>query len=222
MNRTLTVVLAVAVFAAAGCTNKKLIAEKDAEIGELQGDITQLQSEVEEQRRMNEELKTQLAGLEDEKRVWIEEKDNLTYITLDGAATFPSASAELSSEGRDVIDQVWDVVGNYPGRAILVEGHADSRPISPSYRHVYASNWELSSARAHSVIHYLIDKHDADPHRLAAVGYGENSPAADNDSPEGMAQNRRVVITIGSPKAIQELISLQELDASSLERAREQ
>lgn len=215
MNRTMTVVLAVAVFAAGGCTNKKLIAEKDAQIGELQGDITQLQTEVEEQRRMNEDLKTQLAGLEEEKRVLIEEKDNLTFVTLDGAASFPSASAELSSEGRDVVDQIWGVVQNYPGRAILVEGHADSRPISSSYRHVYASNWELSSARAHAVIHYLMDKHGADPRMLAAVGYGENNPAADNDSPEGMAQNRRVVITIGSPRAIQELISRADLNAES-------
>ena len=219
MNRSLTLVLAVAVFAAAGCTNKKLIAEKDAQIEDLQGDITQLQSEVEEQKQMNEELKSQLSGLEDEKRVWIEEKNDLTHITLDGSATFPSASAELSSEGREVIDQVWDVVQNYPGRAILVEGHADSRPIASSYRHVYASNWELSSARAHAVIHYLMDKHDADPKRLAAVGYGENSPASDNESSEGMAQNRRVVITIGSPRAIQELISQQTLDAASPERA---
>lgn len=219
MNRNMTLVLAVAVFAAGGCTNKKLIAEKDATIADLQDDVTQLQSEVEEQRRMNEDLQRQLSGLEDEKRVWIEEKDNLTFITLDGAATFPSASAELSSEGREVVDQIWGVVQNYPGRAILVEGHADSRPISPSYRHVYASNWELSSARAHSVIHYLMDKHDADPRRLAAVGYGENSPVSDNETPEGMSQNRRVVITIGSPRAIQELISQADLNALSPEHA---
>jgi len=219
MNRSMTLVLAVAVFAAGGCTNKKLIAEKDAQIDDLQGDIVQLQSEMEEQRRMNEDLKTQLAGLEEDKRVLIEEKNNLTFITLDGSATFPTASAELSSDGRDVINQIWGVVQNYPGRAILVEGHADARPISPSYRHVYASNWELSSARAHAVIHYLMDNHDADPRMLSAVGYGENSPLADNGTPEGMSQNRRVVITIGSPKDVQQLISQADLNALSPEHA---
>ncbi len=217
MSRTMIVVLAVVVFAAGGCTNKKLIAEKDAQIEDLQGDVVQLQSEVEEQKRMNADLQTQLSGLEEEKRVWIEEKEDLTFITLDGAATFPTASAELSSEGRDIIDQIWNVVINYPDRAILVEGHADSRPISPSYRHVYASNWELSSARAHAVIHYLMNNHDADPKRLAAVGYGENNPISDNESSEGMASNRRVVITIGSTRAVQQLISRREIDTQSTE-----
>ena len=208
MHRTaLLITAAVAIFASAGCSNKKLIAQKDAEIMDLQGDVAELQSEVAEQKRMNEELNSQLADLKDEKRVWLTEKDQLTQITIDGAATFATASAQLTSDGKEVIDRIWNVVVQYPDRSILVEGHADSRPIAPSYRWKYASNWELSSARAHAVLHYLMTSHNAAPDRLAAVGYGDARPVADNSSRDGLAQNRRVVITVGSARAVQDLIS---------------
>lgn len=219
MNRTTLVVAAVAIFASAGCSKKELIAQKDAQILDLQGDVAALQADVDEQKRMNAELDQQLASLQDEKRVWLVEKENLTQITLDGAATFATASADLTADGKSIIDQIWDVVQQYPNRMILVEGHADSRPISPSYRWKYASNWELSSARAHAVLHYLMDTHDAEPARLAAVGYGENDPATGDSSSEGLAQNRRVVITIGTAKAVRELISRRQSETPSTENA---
>ncbi|MCI0451649.1 MAG: OmpA family protein [Candidatus Latescibacteria bacterium] len=219
MNRTAIVLAAVVIFATTGCSNKKLIAEKDAQIADLQGDVAALQAEVAEQKQMNAELDRELADLQTEKRVWLEEKDNLVHITLDGAATFPTASADLTAEGKDVLDRIWGVAEQYPNRRILIEGHADARPIAESYRWKYPSNWELSSARAHAVLHYLADAHNAEPSRMAAVGYGENSPVADNATPEGLAQNRRVVITIGSAKAVQELISRRQTGSPSAEFA---
>ena len=212
MNRTILVLIAAAAVASAGCSNKKELAAKDAQIAELQSNVAALQADVDEQKRLNADLDRQLATLQEEKQVWLVEKENLIHITLDGSATFPTASADLSDEGKSILDQIWSVAQNYPNRLILIEGHADSRPILSSYRYKFASNWELSSARAHSVLHYLIDTQSADPQRLAAVGYGENAPVADNSSPEGMAQNRRVVITIGSAKAVQEMISQREAE----------
>jgi len=150
MNRTIPVLVAVAVLASAGCSKKELIAQKDAEIADLQGDKAALEAEVAEQKRMTEDLNRQLGDLQEEKRVLLVEKDNLTFITLDGAATFPTASSELSDEGKEILDRIWDVVQQYPDRSILIEGHADNRPISPSYQWKYPSNWELSSARAHA------------------------------------------------------------------------
>jgi chemotaxis protein MotB len=143
------------------------------------------------------------------------EKDNLVHITLDGAATFATASADLTDDGKAVLDRIWGVVQEYPNRRVLIEGYADSRPIAPSYRWKFASNWELSSARAHTVLHYLVGAHDAEPGRLAAVGNGENDPVADNSTPEGLAQNRRVVITVGSARAVQDLISQRSSELSS-------
>jgi chemotaxis protein MotB len=204
MNRTTTMTLAlVAVLAAAGC-NKGLIKEQKAEIADLQSKNHALEGELEEQKKMTDELNTQLADLQSQQKVLIEEKDGLTQITLDGSASFGSASASLTNDGKEAIDRIWDVLQNYPDRRILIEGHADSRHIGSNMRDMYASNWELSSARAHSVLHYVENKFAPEPDRLAAVGYGEFNPVADNETREGRAQNRRVVITVGSKMAIQQ------------------
>ena len=109
------------------------------------------------------------------------------------------------------------MVSQYPDRVVLIEGYADNRPIAPSYRWKYSSNWELSSARAHAVLHYIVNQHDADASRLAAVGFGDNDPVADNGTPEGWAQNRRVVITIGGAKAMRDVISRRNLESPSQE-----
>jgi len=204
MNRTTTMTLAlVAVLAAAGC-NKGLIKEQKAQIADLESRNHALEGELEEQKKMTDDLNTQLADLQTQQKVLIEEKDGLTQITLDGSASFNSADATLTRDGRETVDRIWSVLQNYPDRRILIEGHADNRPIGANARQYYASNWELSSARAHSVLHYVENKYGTEPERLAAVGYGEFAPVADNETREGRAQNRRVVITVGSKMAIQQ------------------
>lgn len=214
-NPTITLA-AVLLLTAAGCSgNKELLAQKDAEIATLQADKSKLQNDLDQQKKMNDDLNSQLADLTSQKRVLMEQKDGLTYITLDGAATFASAQADLTAEGKDVIDRVWGVLQNYPDRYILIEGHTDNQPIKPSYRHVYASNWELSSARSLAVLHYVEKKFNPDANRLAAVGYGENEPVADNSTVEGRAQNRRVVITVGSKMAVQQRMKDTQVNAST-------
>lgn len=202
--RQLTITLvALAALTAAGCSKKELIAQKDAEIAGLRTDVSRLEGELSEQHRMNDDLNVQLADLQDQKRVLVQEKDDLTFITLDGAATFGTAQADLTGEGQEVLDRVWSVLQNYPDRRVLIEGHTDDRAIRPSFRWKYASNWELSSSRAHAVLHYLTDKYQIEPNRLAAVGYGDSDPVGDNTTVEGRAQNRRVVITVGSKMSIE-------------------
>ena len=204
MNRTTTMTLAlVAVLAAAGC-NKGLIKEQKAEIADLQSKNSELTGQLEEQTKMTDELNTQLADLQSQQKVLIEEKDGLTQITLDGSATFGSASSSLTHDGKEAIDRIWSVLENYPDRRILIEGHADNRRIGSNMKQTYPSNWELSSARAHAVLHYVENKYGPEPDRLAAVGYGEYAPIAANDTREGRSQNRRVVITVGSRMAIQQ------------------
>ncbi len=79
---------------------------------------------------------------------------------------------------------------------VYVEGHTDNQPIRMS---AWRSNWELSTARAMEVVHYFIEAGNLNPRRLAATGYGEFHPVADNGAPEGMSKNRRVEIIV-SPK----------------------
>ena len=196
----LIVLLAVAVMLVAGCSNKKLIAEKDQQIADLEGELMELKGQVAEEKeraeRLNADLQEALADLERKERLWLEEKDGLTKITLPEAMTFTSGSVKLTQEAKDILDKIWSVLAKYPEYWILIEGHTDNVQILEKYKNKYKSNWELSSARAHSVLHYLRAKYDAEPERLKAVGYGEYQPIATNETDDGKAINRRVVIAV--------------------------
>lgn len=202
MRKLAWLVCALALVAlAAGCSNGKLIAQKDQQIAEMQNQIAALEGEVQEERErsaaLNADLESALKDLRQKEQVWLEEREGLTHITLDGEVTFTSGSSKLTSSGRDILDRIWNVLGNYPEKEVLIEGHTDNVPIAPQFQHIFKSNWELSSARAHRVLHYVRDKYDIDPRRIGAVGYGEYRPIADNATETGRALNRRVVITIG-------------------------
>ncbi len=209
----IVMVLATAL-ALTGCSNKKMLAEKDAKIGDLQSEVTKLnqqlasaQSDLDQQKKMNAQLKSSLSDLEGQKKLWMEEKNGLMHITLDGAATFGSAQAWLTDDAKVTLDRIWGVLKDYPDRRILIEGHTDNRNIGAAYREKFATNWELSSARALAVLHHLTAKHKADYARFAVVGYGPSVPIADNTTAAGRAKNRRVVITIGSSAQIQQRVS---------------
>jgi flagellar motor protein MotB len=118
------------------------------------------------------------------------------YITLKEQAQkyfFASGSAELNPEMYGVLDKVSPTLKKLADRhEILVEGHTDNVPTTRQY----ASNWELSTARATSVVRYLVHKSGLRPDHVSAVGYGEYRPLASNDTPEGRAENRRVVFFV--------------------------
>lgn len=204
MNRhwVLMVVALALGLVATGCSNKKLLNEQEMRITTLESEVdslsTVLDTEMARAAQINDELERSLADHRAQERVWIEEVEGLTRITLDGEVSFPSGSARVNEIGSDILDRIWNVLSNYPDREILIEGHTDNVPIAERWQHNYKSNWELSSARAHAVLHYAVRKYAADPTRIAAVGYGEFRPIASNDSQGGRSTNRRVVITVGS------------------------
>ncbi len=109
---------------------------------------------------------------------------------------FPSASAQLSPSAVGVIERLGTTLAPFPN-AIRVEGHTDNRPIKTV---AFFSNWELSAARAGSVVRVL-QARGVKPERLAVIGYGEHRPTHSNDTPEGRNANRRVVIVILSTAA---------------------
>ena len=198
MKTIMLVAIVTMALIATGCSNKELIAQRDQTIEDLQSELDRYKQDLETQRKMNEELDATVEELKKDKRILMEQREHLTHITLDGAATFASARATLTMEAKSVINELWGVLGKYPDRWILIEGHTDDQAINDDFKWKYASNWELSTARANSVLHYLVEEHGADPSRLMAVGRGEYQPVADNATPEGRANNRRVVITVGS------------------------
>ena len=104
---------------------------------------------------------------------------------------FPSGSAQLAPNAVDVIQRLGGALAPFPN-PIRVEGHTDNKPIKTV---AFFSNWELSAARAGSVVRVLQGP-GVDPARLAVIGYGEQRPVQGNDTEQGRNANRRVVVVI--------------------------
>ena len=111
-------------------------------------------------------------------------------------ATFPSGDATIKPDMIPIIERVAEVVGNCTGN-IVVSGHTDDRPISSTQ---YRSNWDLSAARAVSVVHELVLNRDIEAERVVAAGRAETQPLAPNNTAENRAVNRRVEISIRNPE----------------------
>jgi len=116
---------------------------------------------------------------------------------------FKSGSAAIETKGTEAIRVLADVLNKNNDIDILVEGHTDNIPIKTA---VYHDNWDLSAARAISIVRILTDEYQISPLRLTASGKGEFSPRASNSTPEGRASNRRTEIIL-SPK-LDELMKL--------------
>ncbi|MCH8538262.1 MAG: OmpA family protein, partial [Alkalimonas sp.] len=140
---------------------------------------------------LEEELNQALAHLMEQGLAKVEQDDNWLTIELNSGLLFPSGSATATISARTVLDQIADIIvpiNNF----IRVRGYTDNIPIN---NEIFASNWELSVARSTSVLR-LLEGLAVAPQRMAIEGYGEHYPIADNTTPEGRAENRRVVIAI--------------------------
>ena len=155
---------------------------REAEINKLKGTYDQLVGNLKEQINAGQIQITQLAG-----RLSVNMVDKIL---------FNSGEASVKPEGEKVLLQVGAALKSVQDKAIRVEGHTDNVPIAPSLREHFASNWELSTARATAVVRYLQDKAGIAPDHLIAAGYGEYRPIAPNTTPEGRAQNRRIEIVL--------------------------
>lgn len=109
---------------------------------------------------------------------------------------FDSGRAEVKPEGLDVLRRVGNILNEAQDKVVQVEGHTDSVPISGRLVDRFPTNWELSTARAANVVHFLQDQVGIPGERLAVTGYGPYRPIAGNDTPEGREQNRRIQIVL--------------------------
>lgn len=163
--------------------------------------IQQLKSELSELERAKAELEDRLRREISDKEVKVEMMERGLVITFVAEVLFDSGKADLRSQALGTLDKVADTLNTtVRDLNVGIEGHTDNDPIRHSG---WKSNWELSSARATSVLHYLIDSNDVEPQRLSATGYGEYRPVASNLTKEGKQKNRRVEIVI-LPKTVAE------------------
>lgn len=128
--------------------------------------------------------------------VHIVEDGNLQRYTFADWILFDSASADLKPSGMEALGVLGSVFGSHTAEfsGIQIEGHTDDHPLRAGAR--FPSNWELSSARATSVVRYFADRCGLDPKLLSATGYAEYHPVASGDSDEARAHNRRIEVVL--------------------------
>jgi chemotaxis protein MotB len=141
--------------------------------------------------RMERAVQDAMQALIDAKLVTVKRESMWLEIEINTDILFPSGAGEFSPVAEPVLDKLAEVLKPFPN-PIRVEGHTDDRPIHTA---AFPSNWELSAARAASVVHQFT-KQGIDPLRLEIVGFGEFHPRQPNDSSEGRNANRRVAVLV--------------------------
>ena len=199
----------------AGCSGMKKLETENAGLKKQVGELEQIkkdysdklasseQQSKQEQARLREEMEQLRIDLSlklekqiSENHALIQKVESLTVITLGESAMFGSGLADLTISGSDTIRKIAATLSDYPGYHIRIEGHTDARPIGKILKTKFASNWELSTARATAVIRFMIYGLQIDPQRLSATGFAQYRPASENNTEEGRAMNRRIRVVI--------------------------
>ncbi|MBU0549617.1 MAG: OmpA family protein [Candidatus Omnitrophica bacterium] len=184
--------LATAVFLVVSISGCAFVFQKGrrTDIEKIEELTRQLDEFDQTKKLLEERLKQEIA----DKQVSLARAEKGLVITFVADILFDSGNAKLKTGVLPVLDKVARILNeNVPENNIGIEGHTDNDPIKYSG---WKSNWELSTARALSVLHYLIDEKQISPLRVSAIGYGEFRPVSSNDSKDGRQMNRRVEIVI--------------------------
>jgi chemotaxis protein MotB len=171
---------------------EKLLLEREKALREMRQVIARQDSIT---KRLNDVLRNALLGFNSDE-LSLEVKNGKVYVSMSDKLLFKSGSAAVESKGQEAIKLLADVLAKNPDIDILIEGHTDNVPIKTA---IYKDNWDLSVARAASIVRMLTDQHKIPATRVTASGRGEFVPRESNATPEGRAKNRRTEIIL-SPK----------------------
>ncbi|MEZ4789346.1 MAG: OmpA family protein [Flavobacteriales bacterium] len=173
-------------------------------VGEKQAALASLQAEIDAKDAAMKDLKDRvsqaLSGFEG-KGLTVEHRNGRIYVSMDNKLLFPSGSAAVDAKGREAIGKLAKAIENEKDLSILVEGHTDTDKIAAGS--AYKDNWDLSVARATSVVRIMQESSRIDPVRITAAGRGEYVPVDPNDK----AKNRRIeVVLIPDLKELYKLV----------------
>ena|SRR5436190_3371601 len=213
MHSALSVVFAVGAIGMSGCVAKSKYVKEQTRANDLDAQLAQsnknnqdlaqqLQatqqsaSQLAEEKSQQENIAAKLQEQIHSDQVKISEIAGKVSINMVDKVLFGSGSAQIKPEGQAILTKVGNALKTIQDKRIWVGGHTDNVAISPSLCDTFASNWELSSARATAVTRFLQDKTGIPGERLLAVGLGQFQPVGDNKSAEGRAQNRRIEILL--------------------------
>jgi len=144
------------------------------------------------QRDLSQQLQSEIAKGD----VLIKSVNGELVVDLVDQLMFSSGEAELNDSGKEVLKRVGQTLLDAKDKVLQVAGNTDNQPISGKLKEKFASNWELSTARATNVVRYLQDECKIPGSRLAAVGYGEFRPTVKNSSKESRKKNRRIEVKL--------------------------
>lgn len=145
----------------------------------------------EQEDKVAAKIKESMASKQMSSLVQIDSNERRVRLVLTEAVLFDSGRADLKERAKEVLKPIAEELKKLPND-VLVEGHTDNVPI---HKGRYNTNWELSMARAYSVIQFM-ESIGMDPKKLAGIGYGENRSLAENTTNEGRAKNRRIEISL--------------------------
>lgn len=126
----------------------------------------------------------------------LEQNGDAFSVTVDAGALFEDGDDKLTDEGAALLGRLGGALKPLPSKTLRVEAHSDNAPFKKGLLGGYRGHWELTAARATATARWLHEHAGLDPARLSAAGFGEFRPAKPNDTPEGRAANRRLVIFV--------------------------
>jgi len=171
---------------------ERLLQERERALNELRDVIARQDSIT---KRLNDVIRNALLGFNSDE-LSVEVKNGKVYVSMSDKLLFKSGSAAVEAKGKEAIKVLAGVLDKNRDIDILIEGHTDNVPIKTA---VYRDNWDLSVARATSIVRILTDEYKIEPTRLTAAGKDEFSPRASNETSGSRALNRRTEIIL-SPK----------------------
>jgi chemotaxis protein MotB len=169
-----------------------LQAQNDA-LSQSKAQLTEEKGQLEAKSKQYEELAGSLKEQIESGQVEISELKGKMTVKLKDRVVFSSGSAAINKQGRDALDAVAKAFHDLQNKTVIVAGYTDNVPIAG--KGAFKDNWDLSTARAVSVVRYLQSK-GVEPKMLGAAGFSEYRPLALNDSADGRSQNRRIEIAL--------------------------
>ncbi len=178
---------------------RQRVSDLEAENAKLKEDIVTIQKVKEEKvkevsgtyEQLLENMKSEIA----QGQVTISELKGKLTVNMEAAILFDSGKADVKPDGIAILHKMIDTLKAVKDKAIRIEGHTDNVQITGALTKQFATNWELSAARAINVTKYL-QQQGIDPAILSAAAFSEFKPVADNSTKEGRAKNRRIEITL--------------------------
>jgi chemotaxis protein MotB len=183
------------------------LTKSQEELANQQKRLEQLQNLMDQQKKAISEIRKKMADALvgfNSNELTVSIKNGKVYVSLQENLLFPSGSAVVNPKGKEALGKLAEVLNTNPDITVDIEGHTDSIPIRGKYK----DNWDLSTARAASIVRILTIDYKVDPVRIIASGHSQYDPVQTNSTPEGRAQNRRTEIIL-SPK-LDELFRLLE------------